>query len=455
MRTSKPSKCTWSNLGRLRAASRGAGACAVLLTLAGCIGTPVADGMDPIRLEPMMNGMDIKDGVVTLEDANAVIVVTVTQGAHDELTGGKRIRPLSAEEAPGYILPAGYRAYLKEYADRYGLERIADWPLPSLGARCLVFTTSGAMPRDEVLAQLARDPRVEIAQPLNLFATRADGYNDPYVELQHGFRSLQIQSSHRFATGAGVVVAVVDTGMDIRHPDLRDRVVGARNFVDRDDENFIDDVHGTAVAAVIGASANNGAGIVGVAPDVGLLALKGCWERSTADGAALCSTFTLAKSIDFAITQQADIINLSLGGPADPLLGALVERALAKGLLVVGAYDPQHPDGFPAHVADVLSVSESENGNAAGRHSITAPGRKVFSAKPEAQYDFFSGSSLSAAHVSGVLALMRERRPHLSAREVGSLFAAPSAVTRGVSDPSGNHINGCRLLTTLIGAGDC
>src|SRR5258705_9176099 len=140
------------------------------------------------------------------------------------------------------------------------------------------------------------------------------------------------------ATGRGIRVAVIDTGGDRSHPDLRGRIDTARNFVS-DDARFDSDIHGTAVAGIIAANADNGIGIVGLAPDAGLLVLKACWQHAIDDVRAQCNTFTLAKALTFAIDQRADIINMSLGGPNDPLLGLLIEIALTRGIIIVAAQD--------------------------------------------------------------------------------------------------------------------
>ena len=133
-------------------------------------------------------------------------------------------------------------------------------------------------------------------------------------------------------------VAVVDTGVDFDHPDLRGRVVKAQNFVDRvGDRNFTTDVHGTAVAGLIAATAGNGVGIVGVAPEAEIYALKACWQQPPGAREAVCNSYTLAKAVDFAIGQGVQVLNFSLAGPPDPLLGRLIGQALARGIVVVAA----------------------------------------------------------------------------------------------------------------------
>ena len=112
-------------------------------------------------------------------------------------------------------------------------------------------------------------------------------------------------------------MAAIDSGVEVDHPDLRGRIVLARNFVDT--REAVAELHGTAVAGIIGARADNSVGIVGVAPDAQLMALRACWQRPADESAAVCSSFTLAKALQFAIDNGAKVINLSLGGPRDRL----------------------------------------------------------------------------------------------------------------------------------------
>src|SRR5262249_11136688 len=157
-------------------------------------------------------------------------------------------------------------------------------------------------------------------------------------------------------------------------------------------------------------------GIIGVAPDVKLLALRACWP---AQARSVCSSFTLAKALTYALERAPQIINLSLAGPSDPLLARLLQLVLARGITVVAACRDAACDSFPADVPDVIAVSDvstaAESPTAAATHIIplVAPGTDVITTMPNGTFDFVSGSSMSAAHVSGIVALLLERRPDL------------------------------------------
>jgi subtilisin family serine protease len=411
----------------------------------------LAAGCGSLAIQPTspINGMDTTMGKYDEAQASRYVIVTMTDQAHEQLVQGERVDREAA-------LPPKYAQFLSRLSSTYGLKRVADWPLGSLGIRCLVFEVSDPAQRAATVAALSREQYVESAQEVSDFYTSADpaantqastgDYNDPYKNLQHALNEMQIVESHRWATGRGVRVAVIDTGSDTRHPELRDRITGIRNFVDRDSDVFNSDVHGTAVTGVIAAASNNGAGLVGVAPEADIMSLKACWQRGTAPADAVCSSFTLAKALNFAIDQRVDVINLSLGGPVDPLLARLVNKAIEQNILVVGAATPKWPGGFPVGIEGVIGVANRDA--QPETRLVNAPGNQVFSTRPENQYDFFTGSSFSAAQVSGVAALIRQRKPHLPAQVVKDLLTA-------TAQPDHGFANACRAVARAVEAEGC
>lgn len=345
-----------------------------------------------------------------------------------------------------YDAGAPARAAASALAAQYQLRPVAAWPIAPLAVHCVVFEIPAAATREQALATLARDPRVRLAQPMQSFRTLAAAYNDPYLDLQRGFAAIGAAGAQQWSRGDGVRVAIVDTGIDAAHPDLAGRVVVSRNFVDGDAGRFAGDRHGTAVAGVISSIANNREGIVGIAPGARLLALKACWHDAGAE--ASCNSFTLAQALGAAIEGGARIVNLSLGGPPDPLLAQLLEHAIARGTVVVAAVPPDgRLDGFPLGVAGVLAVDVA---GAAPRASpvLRAPGREVITLAPGGRYDFVSGSSIAAAHVTGAAALLLASEPALSAREIGALL-------RRGDDADAAGVNACAALLALRGDGRC
>lgn len=302
----------------------------------------------------------------------------------------------------------------------YPLKKVDGWPIRVLNRYCAVMAVAGDVDTKVLLSKLQQDVRVNIAQPMQTFDVHAS-YNDPYFALQYGKHSAQIEQWHRRATGRGVRIAIIDTGIDRAHPDLQTRIHIARNFVDGDTE-FDKDIHGTAVAGIIAATANNGIGIVGLAPDAEVLALKACWPLVAGEIAARCNSFTLAKALSFAIEEGADVINLSLGGPQDPLLTQLLQLALQRDILIIAAQN-QHNE-FPASVAGVIAVKASVDHDfiayalVQGSGSVEADASELLSTSPGGHYDFFSGSSMAAARVTGLSALMRQGQQRFSSAQM-------------------------------------
>jgi subtilisin family serine protease len=348
----------------------------------------------------------------------------------------------------GYDANSGYgpssraRSVMRQIEREYGLREVSAWPIEPLHMHCAVLEVPAGKNRSALLLALSHDSRIKLTQPLQTFATRS-GYNDPYVGLQRGFEQMDVAEAHPFSRGEGVKVAIIDTGVDVSHPDLRGSIAGAANFVDADDAQFRRDRHGTEVAGVIAAVANNAEGIVGVAPAARLLIFKACWQAKPDADAALCNSFTLARAITAALDAHAQVVNLSLAGPDDALLTDLIHEGLRRGILFVGA--AEQADGL-MHRAGVIEVAS------AGTHpaistALYAPGREILTLLPQGRYDFASGSSIATAQVTGVVALMLAKDPSLSAQAAYRALAASPNPARGV--------DACAAVVMVRGQGSC
>ncbi len=368
----------------------------------------------------------------------------------------------------------------RDLASLYDLRVVFAWSLGSIGERCIVYEIrrNGLSPED-VSRHLERDPRVRSAEPIQTFEVLGDAGHrgDPYANLQRGAHTIGIDQAHRWATGKGVRVAVIDTGVDLDHPDLRGRIAKANNFVDHGEQSFTSDIHGTAVAGVLAAAEGNDVGIAGTAPEAEIFALKACWPRPAGSRQAICDSYTLAKAIDFAIVEHAQILNFSLAGPPDPLLGRLVKSALDRGIAVVAAMPDGNAPGFPAALAGVIAVLGSDqDGNLRsqlgylreareprGPHEardvmLAAPGVDVLTTVPHGSYDFFTGSSLAAAEVSGVAALLLERKPGLTPAQLGALIrktARPMHPPGGEIDAGVSLVDACTALAQVASGVTC
>src|SRR6185436_15093339 len=361
--------------------------------------------------------------------------------------------------AHGYGTTTNYRAsaraVLRELARTYSLTLVSEWPIEQLQMHCVLFRIPPGTTREAVIEKLRTDKRVLIVQPLNEFesATGSPVFDDPYARLQANVRALDVAEAHHISRGAGIRVAIIDTGVDTTHPDLAGRTQQTRNYIDNDTEGFRNDRHGTQVAGLIAASANNGIGIVGVAPDVKLLAYKACWQPSPSS-AGRCNSFTVAQALADALTARAQVINLSLVGPNDPLLEALIAKAVDAGVIVVGAVSADPRFGFPAKLPHVLAVAEAETSPEEDSGVLRAPARDILTLVPNGHYDFASGSSLATAQVSGVVALLLARNQKLGIERVRSLLAQSTErhdTTRGPL----LSVNACVALTQVVRGTSC
>jgi hypothetical protein len=360
--------------------------------------------------------------------------------------------PRGYDGVGAYTVGGVARSLSRALAKDYRLQESASWPIALLSVHCLVYKLPADTDQSRLLAALKRDARVESAQPLLNFETAGERYNDPYARLQHNVQQMGVAEAQDLSRGAGVRVAVIDTGVQIDHPDLPTRVA-ARNFVDNDVHAFRADAHGTAIAGVIAAVPDNGIGIVGIAPEVSLLAYKACWHLPAAGVKAVCNTFTLAQALAAAIEARADIINLSLDGPSDPLLSRLIGRALDSGIIVVGAVPSDGVrSAFPTGIAGVIAADAIESGHT-GADVVRAPGRDVVSLAPQGHYDFYSGSSLATAEVTGLIALLRSQRTHLSSQQAAALLREAAAAGQPTAPPS--VPNACVALDLLLHKGGC
>ena len=362
--------------------------------------------------------------------------------------------------------PEEWASTAKILSEEYRLREVGNFPLSSIRVQCIVYQIPDDRSLESVVDQLRRDPRVESVQTNQVFAGVRGGHSDPYAALQYGATAIRADRAHRKSTGRGVRITVIDTGMDQDHPDLRGRIVKLANFVEGGEKSFAQDRHGTAVAGIIGARANDGVGIFGIAPDAELLAAKACWYPQANNGAALCSSWTLAKALDFAIISNSNVINMSLSGPTDSLLERLLRAAESRGIIVVAAaaQDADAP-GFPALMNCVTAVIASNSKAevhvpvwATAKVLLAAPGIEILTTAPRESYDFLSGSSLAAAHVTGVVALLLEHRPRLTQSELWTLLTAtarPVVIPVGTTVAVVGVVDVCAALGKLLGQSDC
>lgn len=296
------------------------------------------------------------------------------------------------------------------------LTLVTDWMMPVINLDCFVMRVPDGASAETMMQELAKDSHIAWSQPMHDYQTLggAQGHDDPLYPAQPARTLWHLDAVHRLATGRGVTVAVIDSGIDARHPDLAGQVRANVNLVTG--RAFAAEAHGTAIAGIIAARAHNRIGMVGVAPDAQLLGLRACWQAGSPGSIALCDSLSLARAIHYAIDHKAAVINMSLGGPPDRLLSTLLDAAMARNTAVVAAYDPHRPDGgFPSSWPGVIAVSGSP---VSGRHAPVqiAPATGIPATEPGGKWSLVDGTSYAAAHVSGLIALIDQARGHRQGR---------------------------------------
>ena len=300
----------------------------------------------------------------------------------------------------------------KRLAKAHNIRFVGFWPMPEIGLDCLIMEAKAGQVLSVVIPTIEADANVEWAEPVQIYQSLgAVTYNDPLALASPVMSQWNLAQLHLTATGRGVTIGIIDSGIDAGHPDLLGQVRINRNFIEGRAMNS--ENHGTGVAGIIGAKSNNALGIVGVAPGARLLGLRACWQLAAG---SVCDSLSLAKALHFAIDNEVNVINLSLSGTPSRLLGSLIDRAFSGGAIVVASIDSDAAGGgFPATHRNVIGVSDSLV-LATSFGGYRAPGRGVPTSQPGARWDVVNGSSYSAAHISGLFALMIEERGRRSGK---------------------------------------
>ena len=275
-----------------------------------------------------------------------------------------------------------------------------------------------------MIRQLEADAVVVAAQPNYLFAlqqseTKAEG--DP---AQYELAKLHLPQAHALAKGDNVLVAVIDSGIDGSHPDLAGAIAQSFNAVETADTPH---KHGTGIAGLIAAHGR----LMGAAPGARILAIR---AFDPAGNSAEGSTFNILKGLDWAAANGARVINMSFAGPADPAIHRSLEAARKRNIVLIAAAGnagAKSPPLYPAADPNAIAVTATdaddklfEASNRGGHIALAAPGAQILVAIPNGGYEVSSGTSYAAAEVTGIVALMLERKPGLTPSEVRGILQA-------------------------------
>jgi subtilisin len=261
------------------------------------------------------------------------------------------------------------------------------------------------------LGSLKQNPAVEFVEDDGqLEIAQADAPTSIEYSSSWGLQDIAAEPVHLSNyTGKGIKIGVLDTGIDYTHPDLAQNYKGGHDFINNDDDPMDDNGHGTHVAGIL-AAARNGKGVVGVAPDAELYAVK------VSDSKGKGSFSGLVEGINWAIENHMNIVTMSITGEGGSMaLAKAVNTAYDDGLILVAAVGNGKGEGvlYPAAYNDVIGVGSVNEDNTLSSFSLTgsevelvAPGSAIESTWPGGQYRLSSGTSMATPFVTGAIALL-------------------------------------------------
>lgn len=284
-----------------------------------------------------------------------------------------------------------------------------------------------------VVAALAQDPAAIGPQPNYLYRPQ-QANSAPSTSLQYALTKVDLSTAHDMATGRGTIVGIIDSGVDTKHDDLKDSDIITFDAAGGDG---VADGHGTAIAGIIGARGTTR----GIAPSARLLSARAFAPRK--QGAPqLTTSFVLLKALDWTVSEKARVVNLSLAGPEDALVRSAIRTTLARGVIVVAAAGNNGrtaPAAYPAAYDGVIAATAIdaddrlyEKANTGTYVAVAAPGVDVIAPSTSGAHDMHTGTSFAAAHVTGIVALVLERKPDSTPAEVREILAR-SAFDLGAS----------------------
>lgn len=318
-------------------------------------------------------------------------------------------------------------AQIEALAQRHRLIRIESVSIPMLAGTLFRWRIPDNRPMDRVLNDLSNDSAVRFRQRNMIYRAQDAGTKAPAEgdAGQYALAKLHLPEAHLLARGTDVAIAVIDSGIDVTHPELAGAIIGTYDALNSKEGAH---PHGTGVAGTIVAHAR----LVGSAPAAHLLAIR-AFAASPSSGAESTS-FTVLKALNYAVQQNAQIINMSFAGPADPLVQQALGVAFARGIVLVAAAGnagPNSPPLYPAADSHVIAVTATDSGdhlfaqaNRGPQVAIAAPGVDILMPAPEDKYQVNSGTSFAAAYVSGVAALLIDRNPGITPDGVRAALTA-------------------------------
>jgi subtilisin family serine protease len=349
-------------------------------------------------------------------------------GSRKQGNGGRRNNPqvaidsrTIANEIIAEIDGALSDAQADELAQRHGLIRLASLNVPLVGSAIGRFRITNGRSVETVRTELGSEASVRATQPNFRYVLQDQKSAVVLTEgdpAQYALAKLRLPQAHTLSRGSNVIVAVIDSGIDASHPELASAIADSFDALGSNEGPH---VHGTGIAGAIVAHAK----LMGSAPGARILAIRAFGVTSKG---AESNSFVLLKALDYAVSHGAQVINMSFAGPLDPVIERGVAAAASKGLVLVAASGnagAKSPPLYPAANPNVIAVSATDAedrlfapSNRGAHIAIAAPGVDIFLPAPDGKYQMTSGTSFSAAYISGLAALLLERNPRLKPEEL-------------------------------------
>jgi subtilisin family serine protease len=385
------------------------------------------------RVTPALPSPDALD--TTVNSAPSAVLDTIADPLAKGTQIGDRLAGRRGRSRPSGVPPAGERRFVldevmvsipsnisrhafDELARRHRLSHLESQVvgLTQTTFHRLRIADRRAVP--DVIRALEAEGVVTAAQPNYRFTLQQSRSPADAAPPQYALAKLRLPQAHRFATGEGVLVAVIDSGIDLSHPEIAGRVAGSLDLTDAGEPA---DIHGTAMAGAIIARGR----LTGVAPGARILAIRAFDAR---DGKREATTLMILRALDWAVTGGARVVNMSFAGPKDPEITRGIAAARQRGVVLIAAAGnagPKSPPLFPAADPNVIAVTATDAQDKLlpvairGAHvGVAAPGVDILGPAPGGGYQLSSGTSIAAAHVSGIAALLIAHRAGLSSAAV-------------------------------------
>ena len=335
---------------------------------------------------------------------------------------------------------------LASLLNQLGLQVLYQEDIGLLGRKVLRLKLPGGATVRSIIAALERKGANFAGQPVYQYEMTQDLAQAPSPadtnrrgdSAQYIVEKLGLPEAHLIATGKDVKVAVINSEIDRQHPDLAGAI--ADNFDALPSDEKTAHPHGTGMAGAIVSHRR----LLGVAPNARILGVRAFGVNT---GGAQGTSMNIVKGLQWAVDQGAKVINMSFAGPKDPILQQAMQRLTDQGIILIAAAGnagPKSPPLFPGADPNVIAVSATDvdnktykNANRGKYVAIAAPGVDILVPAPEGGYQLTTGTSVAAAHISGVVALMLERNKELKPAEVRSILTGTAKNIGGVKTDVG------------------